>query len=190
MIRDKIKELGFLYRLFFKIGLFSIGGGYVMLPMLKDELVTKRDWVDDRELLDYYAIGQATPGIIAINTSTFVGFKRQGIPGAIAATAGMVTPSLIIITIIAAFIPFMQQNESFQKAFRGIRAAVAALLLHTLCTLAAKMFNGAAKRNILIAMVMILAFTAVALFGQSPVVVVISAGAAGWLGGAMKRERV
>ncbi|MBB6480058.1 chromate transporter [Spirochaeta isovalerica] len=190
MIGEKIREIGFLYRLFFKIGLFSIGGGYVMLPMLKDELVTKRDWVDDQELLDYYAIGQATPGIIAINTSTFVGYKRQGIPGAIAATAGMVTPSLIIITLIAAFIPFMQQNEIFQRAFRGIRAAVAALLLHTLYTLAAKMITGDTKRNILTISLLVLAFTAVVVFGQSPVVIVLAAGLAGWIGGAVKREKV
>ena len=92
-----------LFFLFSKIGLFSIGGGYVMLPMMRRELVEKRNWLSDQELLDYYALSQAVPGIIATNTSTFVGFRRAGFIGAFSATAGMIFPSLVVIIAIAVF---------------------------------------------------------------------------------------
>ncbi|MDY0091470.1 MAG: chromate transporter, partial [Candidatus Vecturithrix sp.] len=105
-----LQELLRLYSVFFRIGVFSIGGGYVMLAMLQDEVVEKYKWLTHEELLNYYAISQAAPGINAINTATFVGYKRGGVLGAIIATAGMVTPSLIIITIIAIFFTRFQEN--------------------------------------------------------------------------------
>ncbi|MGE4489244.1 MAG: chromate transporter [Kiritimatiellales bacterium] len=173
-MKELFRELAVLYGLFCRIGLFSIGGGYVMLPMLRSELLDKRGWVDDQELLDYYAIGQATPGIIAINTATFVGFKRRGIAGAVASTAGMVTPSLIIILLIAALIPAMQTNPLVQKAFKGIRVAVAVLLCATLISLARKGWTG--LRDVLLS---VAAFTAVILFGTSPIPVIVAAGMVG-----------
>ena len=93
-----------LYLTFARIGVCTFGGGYAMLPILQREVVENRHWATEDELMDYYAIGQCTPGVIAVNTSTFIGCKTHGILGGIAATAGMITPSLIIITIIAAFI--------------------------------------------------------------------------------------
>ena len=93
-----------LYLTFARIGVCTFGGGYAMLPILQREVVENRHWATEDELMDYYAIGQCTPGVIAVNTSTFIGYKTHGILGGIAATAGMITPSLIIITIIAAFI--------------------------------------------------------------------------------------
>jgi chromate transporter len=176
-----LKDIGVLYSLFFKIGLFSIGGGYVMLPMLRVELVEKRKWVSDRELLDYYAIGQATPGIIAVNTATFVGYTRRGIPGALAATAGMVGPSLIIILAIAVFIPMMETMPLFQKAFKGIRAAVAVLLVSTLVTLTKKGW-----RSWIDAMLTVAAFAAVVFSGISPFPVILAAGLLGLL---LRRHR-
>ena len=93
-----------LYLTFARIGVCTFGGGYAMLPILQREVVENRRWTTEDELMDYYAIGQCTPGVIAVNTATFIGYKTHGILGGIAATAGMITPSLIIITIIAAFI--------------------------------------------------------------------------------------
>ena len=90
-----------LYKVFARIGLFTFGGGYAMLPMLERELVDTYGWITTDEMMDYYAVGQSTPGIIAVNTATLVGYKKKGVIGGIVATLGMVTPSLVIILILA-----------------------------------------------------------------------------------------
>ncbi|HAO29758.1 MAG TPA: chromate transporter [Treponema sp.] len=131
-------ELLELFAVFFKIGLFTFGGGLAMLPLLERELTSKRSWASSEELLDYYAIAQSTPGIIAVNVATFIGFKRKKIIGGIVATAGMVTPSLIIITIIAEFISNFEDIVWVQKALAGINVAVAALLTYSVFTFAKK----------------------------------------------------
>ena len=99
-----MKKLIQLYVSWFKMGLFTFGGGYAMLPMIQKEVIEKYHWATEDEVMDYYAIGQCTPGVIAVNTSTFIGYYQAGIPGAIAATLGVVTPSIIIISIIAGLI--------------------------------------------------------------------------------------
>lgn len=99
-----MKEYLKLFFTFAKIGCFTFGGGYAMLPLLQREIVEKNSWAEEEELMDYFAIGQCTPGIIAVNTATFIGYKRKGIIGGIFATLGLIFPSLVIITIIAAFI--------------------------------------------------------------------------------------
>lgn len=124
-----MKVLWELFAAFFKVGGFTFGGGYAMLPLLQKEMVSVRKWATDEEILDYYAIGQSVPGIIAINTATFIGYKIKKIPGAIAATAGMVAPSLIIIMTIAAFFSQFRENPVVQSAFNGITAAVVALIV-------------------------------------------------------------
>ena len=96
-----MKELWKMFWAFARIGGLTFGGGYAMLPMLQKEVVEKRHWATEEEIIDYYALGQCTPGIIAINVATFIGYKNRGVLGAIFSTAGMVFPSLIIITIIA-----------------------------------------------------------------------------------------
>ena len=118
-----------LFLTFAQIGVCTFGGGYAMLPILQREVVEKRGWATENELMDYYAIGQCTPGVIAVNTSTFIGYRLRGVPGAIVATAGMVFPSLVIITIIAAFIQQFAHLAVLQHAFAGIRVAVCALVL-------------------------------------------------------------
>ena len=133
-----LRELLVLFTTFFKIGLFTFGGGLAMLPLLERELVVTRGWTTSDELLDYYAIAQSTPGIIAVNVSTFVGFKRQKILGGIFATVGVVTPSIIIITIIAEFISNFEDIVWVQKALAGINVAVAALLTYSVFTFAKK----------------------------------------------------
>lgn len=127
-----------LYFIFAKIGCFTFGGGYAMLPMLQKEIIEKKKWSTESELMDYFAIGQVTPGIIAINTATFVGYKIKGIIGAIFATLGMITPSIIIISIIAAFIKNFAHMQSVQHAFNGIRACVCILILDAVLTLSKK----------------------------------------------------
>lgn len=117
-----MKELWELFIVFAKIGGFTFGGGYAMLPILQREVVENRNWATSEELMDYYAIGQCTPGIIAVNTSTFIGYKRKGIIGGIVATIGCVFPSLVIIMIIAAFINSFTHIVWVQHALAGIRS--------------------------------------------------------------------
>ncbi|MEE1268090.1 MAG: chromate transporter [Treponema sp.] len=113
---------------FVKIGFLTIGGGYVMLPMMQSELIDKKHWITEEELLDYYAVGQSTPGIIAVNVATFVGYKKAGVTGGIVATLGIISPSLIIITALAGVIQSIDQYPNVQKAMSGINVAVCALI--------------------------------------------------------------
>ena len=133
-----LKSLLELYFVFFRIGAVTFGGGYAMLPILERELVTKRGWTTNDDLLDYYAISQVTPGVIAVNVSTFVGYKHKKIPGAIFATAGIVSPSIIIITLIALFISNFEDIIWVQKALRGINVGVSSLLTYSVLTFAKK----------------------------------------------------
>ena len=138
-----MKELFELYAAFFRIGGLTFGGGLTMLPMLKYELAEKKNWVTEDELMDYYAIGQCTPGIIAVNVATFVGYKRRGVIGSIFSTLGMVSPSLIIVSILAMFLEQFMSNVYVSHAIGGIKVVVCALMLNTLLTLAKKSFLNA-----------------------------------------------
>lgn len=133
-----LKKLLSLYVTFFKIGAITFGGGLTMLPILERELIDGKNWTTSDELLDYYAIGQSTPGIIAVNVSTFVGHKIAGIPGAIFATLGMVTPSIIIIICIAKFIATFDSIPWVRKAMKGINVGIAALLTYSVIGLIKK----------------------------------------------------
>ncbi len=127
-----------LFLSFAKIGVLTFGGGMAMLPMLQRELVENKKWVTEEEILDYYAIGQCTPGVIAVNTATFVGRKRRGIAGGIAATLGVVFPSIVIITIIAAFLSNFADLPAVKNAFSAIRICVCVLILNSVIKLAKK----------------------------------------------------
>ncbi len=120
-----------IFLAFVKIGAVTFGGGLAMLPILERELSQKRGWVTQDELIDYYAIGQATPGIIAVNVATFCGHKLQGVLGGIVATLAIVTPSIIVITVLAMFINSLDQIPVMQKALTGINIAVAANLSYS-----------------------------------------------------------
>lgn len=173
-----------LFLTFARIGVCTFGGGYAMLPILQLEVVEKRNWATEDELMDYYAIGQCTPGVIAVNTATFIGYKHHGLLGAICATAGVVFPSLVIITIIAAFIQQFAHMPVVQDAFSGVRIAVCALVLQSVWKMAKKSVIDLPTVIILLA-----TFVAVAFFGISPIVMVIAAGAAGILLGLLRRRR-
>lgn len=169
-----MKTLFSLFLTFARIGGFTFGGGLAMLPIMEKELVDKRGWATHQELLDYYAIGQCTPGIIAVNTSTFVGYKLKGLPGALFATAGMIFPSLVIITVIAAFIKNFQDIPIVNWAFNGIRAAVVALILSATINVSKKSIVDIAT-GIICALVTVLSI----IFDISPAVYVVIAGVCG-----------
>ncbi len=123
-----MKTLIELYCSWFKMGLFTFGGGYAMLPMIQKEVIDKYHWATYDEIMDYYAIGQVTPGIIAVNTATFVGYKVQGVIGGIFATLGVVSPSVVIISIIAGLISNFSELPLVQAALAGIQCAVCVLM--------------------------------------------------------------
>ena len=123
-----MKELWELYWTFLKIGCVNFGGGYAMLPLLERELADKKKWTTLEDLRDYFSIGQCTPGVIALNVSTFIGSKQKGILGAIATCAGFLTGPIIIILIIAAFLRNFAELEVVQHAFAGIRVCVCVLI--------------------------------------------------------------
>ena len=130
-----MKDLLELYWAYLKIGCVNFGGGYAMLPLLERELVNKKGWVTMDELRDYFAIGQCTPGVIALNVSTFVGQKRKGIAGAIAAMLGFLTGPIAIILVLAAFLRNFAELEAVQHAFAGIRVCVCVLIIQAVLRL-------------------------------------------------------
>ena len=124
-----------LFRAFFNVGLFTFGGGYAMLPMLQREVVQKHGWATDEELLNVYAVAQCTPGVIAVNTASYVGYRVKKVLGSALCTVAIVLPSLIIISVIATLLSHFAQYESVGHAFAGIRVAVGALVLRAFWTL-------------------------------------------------------
>ena len=130
-----------LFIVFAEVGVMTFGGGYAMLPILQREVVENKHWATEEELTDYFAIGQCTPGIIAVNTATFIGQKRKGVWGGIVATLGMVFPSLVIITLLAGLITSFSHLEWVQNAFAGIRVCVCVLILNA----TVKLWQGAVK---------------------------------------------
>ncbi len=171
-----MREYMELFWAFARIGGLTFGGGLTMLPMLTYELVDKKGWVTQEELMDCYAIGQCTPGIIAVNTATFIGYKRKGVSGGIVATLGMVAPSLVVITIIAMFLTKYMDHPIITHALNGIRGAVCALMLNTVVQLAKKSLVD--RKCVVIGVLVLL----LALFTELPtIVLVMAAGVAGVL---------
>lgn len=118
-----------IYYTFFKVGLFTIGGGFVMLPILEKEIIEKKKWIKHEEVIESYSLAQSLPGVIAANTSAFIGFKLQGILGAVFAVLGVITPSIIIIITIASVFTKIENLVIIQNAFKGVRVAVIAILI-------------------------------------------------------------
>lgn len=127
-----------LFLTFARIGGLTFGGGYAMLPILQREVVENKKWVTEEELMDYYAIGQCTPGVIAVNVATFIGYKLTGLTGSIIATLGVITPSVIIITLIAAFLTNFADLPIVIHAFNGIRVCICILILNAIIKLGKK----------------------------------------------------
>ena len=169
-----MKEYLDLFLTFARIGGLTFGGGYAMLPMLQQEVVDRRGWATNEELMDYYAIGQCTPGVIAVNTATFVGNKTKGTLGGIFATLGVIFPSLVIITIIAAFIRNFAELEVVKNAFAGIRVCVFVLILNAVVKLGKSSIKDAVTVGIFLAVLL-----GAVLVDASPIVFVLLAGVAG-----------
>lgn len=159
MKKNKFLTFLDLYFAFLKIGSFTFGGGLAMMPMMQRELIQNRRWITEDELIDYYAVGQSTPGIVAVNVATFVGYKQLGILGGIIATLGVVTPSLIIIMLLASFISSIDQFPIVQKALKGINVAVAALLTQVIVN-----FSKKTIKNWVNVVFMLLAFVLIFVF--------------------------
>ena len=136
-MKDKT-SLFTLFLSFSKIGLFTFGGGYAMLPMFERECVQNHKWVTSEDIMDYFAIAQCTPGVIAVNFATFVGHKERGFLGAVFATLGVITPSVIIIMLLASVLKMFQNNVYVLKAFSGIRIVVCVLILKAFFNIAKK----------------------------------------------------
>ena len=132
------KILWELFAAFAKMGAVTFGGGMAMLPILQREVVDVRHWATEEELVDYYAIGQCTPGIIAVNTATFIGQKLAGVPGAVCATAGMIFPSLVLISILAGLITNFSHIAWVKNAFAGIQVCVCVLIFNSVLKLMKK----------------------------------------------------
>ena len=173
-----------LFLAFARRGLFTFGGGYAMLPMIQREIVETRKWATEEEIMNYYAVGQCTPGVIAVNTATFVGRKVAGIKGAISATLGVIFPSVVIITVIAAFIRNFLEYEAVSNALAGINVAVSVLVINAVITLWKK-----GVKNIFGIGMFIFAFLFTLLTDFSPIFVVLIAIISGILYGKFAEKK-
>lgn len=168
-MKEERTTLWSLFWTFARIGVMTFGGGYAMLPMLEREVVNKHHWATEEEILDYFAIGQCTPGIIAVNTATFIGRKIKGVVGGIISTLGVVFPSFIIISVLAALISRYSDNPYVLSAFAGIRIAVCALITVSVFKLAQK-----AIKDLETTVIAVFALMSQVLLKVSPVLIVIS----------------
>lgn len=165
-----------MYLTFFKIGIMTFGGGYAMLPILEREVVDQKGWSTREDLLDYYAIGQTTPGIIAVNVSTFIGRKEGGIIGGIITTLGVVSPSLIIIMLIAKFLNTFSEYIIVQQALKAIRVCVTVLVFNAVIKMLKKSIVDKRSLFIYLLVLVLVIFT-----DLSPVYLVLLAGLFGLL---------
>jgi len=156
---------------FFKIGAFTFGGGYAMIPIIQEEVVSKKKWIDENEFLDAIAVAQGSPGPVAVNTSIYVGYRVKGLPGALMAVLGTVLPSFFIILIIAKFFYQYRDNPILDKIFLGIRPAIVALILSAVYKLIKSSKLGYKKLIISLASVLAIVFLNI-----SPIYLVIAGG--------------
>ena len=180
----ELRKLGELFLCFARVGAMTFGGGLAMLPILQRELVERRGWATEEELADYYAVSQCTPGVIAVNTATFVGFKRGGPAGGVAATLGVVSPSLLIITLLAALLRQFAEVPAVQQAFSGIRVCVCVLICNGVVRLWKSAVIDGSTLCIFLGTLALSLFT-----GLSPVVYVPTAALLGIVVKVLRRDR-
>lgn len=171
------------FTIFFKIGMFTIGGGYAMVPLIQDEIVDKRKWINKDDFIDLLAITQSVPGIFAVNISIFIGYKLKGVKGSIITALGTVLPSFLIILTIAIFFHQFMDNPIVERIFKGIRPAVVALI-------AAPTFSMAksAKINRYTVFIPVVSTLLIWLLGVSPIYIIIAAGLGGYIYGRLNRK--
>lgn len=173
-----------LFISFMRIGGFTFGGGYAMLPLIQKEIVERRGWASEEEVLDYFTIGQITPGVIAVNTATFIGNKKAGILGGMVATLGVIFPSIVIISIIAAVLTNFAELPVVIHAFNGIRACVCVLILIAVYNMGKK-----SVIDVFTALIFIITAILTIMKVTSPVILVIVAGAIGVVFQLIKAKR-
>ena len=183
-MKVSFKKLWQVFITFFKIGAFTFGGGYAMIPLIQQEAVEKRKWVTDEDILDIVAIAESTPGPIAINSATFVGYRAAGVLGSVCATLGVVLPSFVLILAISFVLAQFQQVQAVQFAFNGIRAGVLALLVKALWTMYKKSPKGWAAY-----VVMGAAFVLTAVFSVNVIFVIIGCAVFGIVTSAIMERR-
>ncbi len=173
-----------LFKTFFRIGLFTLGGGYAMIPLIEAEVVDKRGWIAKDQFLDLIAVAQTCPGVFAINISIFIGYRLRGVKGALLTAMGTALPSLLIILAIAMFFQNFQHIPWVASMFAGIRPAVVALM-------AVPTFNMARKAKIgwLNCWIPIVSALLIWLFGVNPIYIILAAGIGGWLYGEIVRRK-
>ncbi|MBQ6702309.1 MAG: chromate transporter [Clostridia bacterium] len=181
--KEVLKRVWALFSTFFKVGAFTFGGGYAMIPLIQREVSENRKWITDEEILEIVAIAESTPGPIAINSATFVGYKVCGFWGAFGATLGVVLPSFIIILCISGVLGLVQDYRAVKYAFMGIRAAVVALVIKAVV----KMYK-ACNKSLLSYIIMVSAF-ALAVFGVIDVIYVVILSAVAGLVSSILAER-
>ena len=169
-----MKGLLELYCSFFRVGALTFGGGYAMLPMMQREIVERKKWASEEELADYYAIGQCTPGAIAVNVATFIGRKHGGITGGVTATLGVISPSVVIICIIAALIRNFAEIQWVQDAMGGIRVCVCVFIFNSVV----RLMKSAVTDKVTLGLYLVL-FAAAVLLDFSPIYSVVLAGILG-----------
>jgi len=171
-----MKKLWQLFAAFARVGVMTFGGGYAMIPILEREIVDRHGWATEEELMDYYAVGQCTPGVIAANTATFIGYKIAGTLGGIVATLGVVFPSVVIITLIAGVLTHFAEVPAVKSAFAAVRVCVCVLIFNSVL----KLWKGAVKDKAALAL-FLLVFLLSVFFNVSPIVYVVFCAAAGIL---------
>ena len=172
------------FRTFFKIGIFTLGGGYAMIPLIEEEVVNRHRWIDRKEMLDLIAIAQSCPGVFAINIAIFIGYKLRKIRGAVATSLGTALPSFLIILAIAMFFSQFKDNPYVAAMFRGIRPAVVALIAVPTFRLAQR-----AQLNWFTIWIPVVSALLIWLMGVSPIWIIIAAGIGGSAWGKMRNEK-
>ncbi len=167
-INPMLRDLFDLFITFFKIGAFTFGGGYAMIPIFEREFVTKRGWMTDEDMLNFVAISQSTPGVIAVNMATFIGYRRCKFLGSLFATLGVIIPSIIVITVIAACLSSFSKYVYVQKALAGINIAVAVILVNAVFTMAKKSIG-----DVICLALAIIAFVVVTFFDVNSIWLII-----------------
>lgn len=172
-----------LFGIFFKIGAFTVGGGYAMIPLIENEIVNKRKWIAPEDFLDLLAISQSAPGVFAVNIAIFIGYRLKGVRGSIITSLGSILPSFIIILAIAIFFTSFKDNPVVERIFKGIRPAVVALI-------AAPTFNMAKSAQITRYTIWIPVVSALLIWlsGFSPIWIIILAGTGGYIWGRFNRK--
>lgn len=172
--KKALKEHGSLFWEFFKIGLFTIGGGMAMLPLIQKVAVEDKKWMDEEDMIDCLAVSQALPGVIAINSATYIGKRRCGLTGSLAATLGVVAPSFLIIIAVVTLLGTVGQNSYIEGAFTGIKAAVCGLVIVSACKLGKQVLKGPFQW-----VLAVLSFAVIAILGVTALWAIIGGAAAG-----------